>query len=70
MDLRNIKEILFNILDFNHDKKVCETDLFNIVKSIKNYDVSGLVMPDIHVILDQIDAERKRQGKTNKYMMQ
>ena len=34
MDVNACKETFFSYLDLNKDKKVCETDLFNMIKSI------------------------------------
>ena len=41
------KGILFNILDQNKDKKLCETDLFNSFKLINDFRMQQLVQDDI-----------------------
>ena len=47
LDEYTIKEIMFGILDFNKDKKVCETDLFNSIKLIDNPKMYKLMAEDI-----------------------
>jgi hypothetical protein len=41
------KEILFNILDINRDKKLCETDLFNAIYIIETTHIYGIIRDDI-----------------------
>ena len=34
LSLKKIKESFFNLIDLNDDKKICETDIFNLYKFI------------------------------------
>ena len=47
MDLLHTKELLFNILDINKDKRICETDLFQMIKAIKNEKLQKILLGDI-----------------------
>jgi len=48
------KQIMFEILDHNKDKKICETDLFNCIKSINNTKIYALLAEDIQLTLKYI----------------
>ena len=62
-DIAACKEIFFGYCDQNKDKKVCETDLFNLIKSIQTFESSNLLMEDILTIKKEIDSLRKLAGK-------
>jgi len=58
IDLNASQEILFNILDVNKDKKVCEIDLFYFIQSLKSKETQEIFMPDILIILQHIEKIR------------
>jgi len=63
MDIKTIKELYFNILDVNKDRKICETDLFNVLKSIESFEVSNILIDDIVRIFKFFEDQRMQQGK-------
>ena len=50
-DDKSCKAILFNLLDKNKDKRVCETDLFHQFKLFNDVRLHKLVQEDIQQIL-------------------
>ena len=34
MDMIGIRDVFFNLIDLNRDKKICEADLFNVLKML------------------------------------
>ena len=36
LTIEKIKESFFNLIDLNEDKKICETDIFNLYKFINS----------------------------------
>ena len=69
IDMKQIKEMYFNILDLNKDKRICETDLFNSMQSITTNSVSDLLVDDIVLILKEIDNRRIKEEKTDEIAM-
>ena len=67
--MKQIKEMYFNILDLNKDKRICETDLFNSMQSITTNSVSDLLVDDIVLILKEIDNRRIKEEKTDEIAM-
>ena len=65
MDVQSHKEMLFNHLDINKDKKICETDMFRIIKSIDSDEMNEMFMDDIITILKKMNQLRKENGKDN-----
>jgi Ca2+-binding EF-hand superfamily protein len=69
IDVNASKELFFNFLDKNKDKKVCETDLFNVIKSIESFKASDMILPDILIALKFIEDIRKTLGKNDEQKM-
>jgi len=53
------KEILFQMLDINKDKRICETDLFMSIKNLKTVEAQNLMYPDIHKVMEYLNFKRK-----------
>ena len=58
MDIVACKDLYFTFLDINKDKKVCETDIFNVIKSVKNFSMSDIIRPDLMICLKKIESIR------------
>lgn len=54
------KEILFQILDLNKDKRVCETDLFMSIKNLKTVEAQNIMYSDIHKVMEYLNFKRKK----------
>lgn len=59
----HIKELFFNYLDLNKDKRVCETDLFRVLKSIKSFNMSDVIIEDLLSVLRTLERLRRDEGK-------
>ena len=65
-DLRTIFELFFQMLDHNKDRRLCEQDLFNFVRTIQSDGMQLKILPDVLRVLDRIDEVRKSQGKSDR----
>lgn len=65
LDMRGMYELFFAILDQNNDKLVCETDLFNVLKAVKDFEVQEIVFEDIKEVLDFMQKVRMQEGKND-----
>ena len=50
IDLGTCKELFFHYFDQNKDNIVCETDLFTVMKNLKAYEMSDIVVSDLILI--------------------
>ena len=57
--------MLFNMIDMNRDKKICETDIFNLIRLVEDKWNQQMITPDILLILDKFKIMRENQGKQN-----
>lgn len=63
LDMAQIKEMFFyHVLDRNKDKLVCETDLFRIMRELKNDCISGMISDDIVILLQHMQQIRSTRG--------
>ena len=51
--------MMFDLLDLNKDKLICETDIFRVIKSIKSGTVSNLILADVLLVVKKINMIRK-----------
>lgn len=58
MDIPSCKDILFNFVDLNHDKRVCEIDIFKKVQSVKHCENTRMIIPDMMIVLKAIETKR------------
>ena len=65
----NLKKLFFYILDQNKDGKVCEADLFGIMKIMKKEKFFLLLNDDICEVLKELDNKRIRMGKDDDYKL-
>ena len=65
IDAQQSKDLFFVFLDKNKDKKVCETDLFNVIKSLESHETSNMILPDVMISLKHIEDLRKTLGKSD-----
>ena len=62
-----LKECFFNYLDQNKDKRVCETDLFKVMKSVQSFEMDDVVgiylLDDVLGVLRALEQLRVEEGK-------
>lgn len=58
LDFRSCKELFFGYLDLDKDKRVCETDLFKVLKSLTSFKMSDLVVGDLISVLKKVNTLR------------
>ena len=63
IDFKECKDLFFNYLDMNRDKLVCETDLFKLMKSMKDFTMSDIIIDDLMLVLKKIEQVRVKEGK-------
>lgn len=56
-------------MDKNKDKRVCETDLFNTIKSLESFETSDIIIPDVMIGLRYIEELRNSQGKSDPHKL-
>ena len=69
MDLKQIKECYFTILDLNNDRRICETDLFRILTKIESLEMQEAMSDDIVILLLDLQKQRTIQNKDNEIDM-
>jgi len=51
MDLNQIKEIFFSLLDIGKDGKICETDMFEAFKSLDTIAAQKILQADLQILM-------------------
>lgn len=64
-----MKRMFFNLMDLNDDGKVCESDLFKIMKLLTDEKMLLLMNDDLCTILKHLDMKRKKTGKSDSFRL-
>ena len=65
----NFKKCFFYLLDQNKDGRVCEADLFGIMKIMKKEKFFLLLNDDMCVLLKELEDKRVKLGKNDGYKL-
>lgn len=62
-DIKAVKDIYFQILDLNKDKRICETDLFKMTLQVQTVEMSEAMTDDVVLLLKVLENKRIQEEK-------
>lgn len=62
MDINQMKEMFFNLLDIERDGRICETDMFYAFKSVDTIASQQLLQADLQILMKYMNKQRAKMG--------
>lgn len=62
MDMVSMRDMFFSMIDLNRDRKVCETDCFNVLRMLTKTGLQKSMFDDVQIIVNHLNAKRDKAG--------